>query len=864
MSKGHEMLSTGLPGLDLVLKGLIAGDNIVWRMDCVDDYLAFVLPYCEAARKSGRKLVYFRFASHAPLLPADFGADIYELHPEEGFEAFIAAVHQVIESAGRGAFYVFDCLSDLLVDWYSDQMLGNFFMLTCPYLYDLETITYFGLLRNNHSSDATDPILQTTQLFIDIYRHEDRLYLRPLKAQYRYSPTMDMLHVWDGDDFTPVTASSVISEIQTHTWAGLDADISHGSWERSFILGRQLCEAINCDEVTLEEGEGLYDRLLRMVISRDEGMLRLLKRYITLQDILDVRKRIIGTGLIGGKTVGMLLARAIVRQHSERLKRVLEPHDSFYIGSDVFYTYLVRNGIWWTRQKQRNPETFLDDAGLARQRILAGQFPTYILKQFEQMLDYFGQSPIIVRSSSLLEDNFGNSFAGKYASVFCANQGPRERRLEDFLAAVRTVYASTMSEEALRYRERRGLLDSDEQMALLVMRVSGAMYGNNFFPQIAGVGFSFNPYAWSEYIDPEAGVIRLVFGLGTRAVDRSDDDYTRIVALNAPQRRPEANYDEVRQYTQRKVDYLDLTANQVVSGYVDDVVAHSPHLPMPIFAEKQESGGYLLTFDRLLADTDFVKDMHDMMEAVEAAYEYPVDIEFTANFFAEPHYSINLVQCRPLPVAGAEIARLPRPEVASEDCLFEAHGAVIGHTRLVPVSRFIYIVPSEYGLLPDNDRYQIARLIGVLNRAPLPGDSGALVLLGPGRWGTSTPSLGIPVSFTDINRVCVLCELVMMHDNLIPDASLGTHFLNELVEMDILYLALYPGKNRNALDTARFEGAPNRLLELAPQAEKWQHIVRVIDAADLVGPDDTILLAADAREQDVICYRAEGEQGLYE
>jgi len=95
-----------------------------------------------------------------------------------------------------------------------------------------------------------------------------------------------------------------------------------------------------------------------------------------------------------------------------------------------------------------------------------------------------------------------------------------------------------MSEKALRYRADRGMLDRDEQMALLVMRVSGAMYDRYFYPHIAGVGFSFNPYAWDRAIDPKAGVVRLVFGLGTRAVNRSDDDYTRIIALNAPRSGP--------------------------------------------------------------------------------------------------------------------------------------------------------------------------------------------------------------------------------------------------------------------------------------------------------------------------------------
>ncbi len=175
----------------------------------------------------------------------------------------------------------------------------------------------------------------------------------------------------------------------------------------------------------------------------------------------------------------------------------------------------------------------------ARRRILTGTFPQETQKEFMDMLDYFGQCPIIVRSSSLLEDNFGNAFSGKYESVFCVNQGTRGERLKAFLSAVRRVYASTMSMEALDYRAHRGLLDRDEQMAILVQRVSGVVCSNLYFPQIAGVGLSFNPYVWSERIESDAGMLRLVCGLGTRAVDRHDDDYTRLVSLNAPKLRHE-------------------------------------------------------------------------------------------------------------------------------------------------------------------------------------------------------------------------------------------------------------------------------------------------------------------------------------
>jgi len=593
--------------------------------------------------------------------------------------------------------------------------------------------------------------------------------------------------------------------------------------------------------------------------------LALLEKHFTLADVLDVRRRMIGTGLVGGKSVGMLLARAILRQADPRWEGLLEPHDSFYIGSDVFYTFLVQNSIWWVREKQKDPATFLEGAERARHRMLTGNFPPDTVRELEAMLDYFGQSPIIVRSSSLLEDNFGNSFAGKYESVFCANQGSRDKRLEDFLSAVRTIYASAMSERALRYRARRGILDCDEQMALLVQRVSGGLYGHLFYPPIAGVGFSFNPYVWSDQIDPEAGMLRLVLGLGTRAVDRSDDDYTRVVALNAPDRRPEANFDQVRRYAQRRADVLDLEANQLVSHSISEVARVSPGLQLDLFASRDEelarraerSGvrdafPWVLTFERLFAETDFIRDMRDMLATLHKAYDYPVDIEFTANFPDGRGYKINLLQCRPLQVKEGLTIQEPPADLASDEVVLRAQGAVIGQSRIAPVDRLIYVVPDAYARLPIADRYTVARLIGRLVHLPMPGESPTLMLLGPGRWGTTTPSLGVPVSFADISAASVLCEIVAMKENLAPDVSLGTHFLNELIEMDILYCALFPAQEGNRLNDAFLRRAPNRLARLLPDATPWAHAVRVLDADDL--PGGAPVLNANVLKQRVVCY----------
>ncbi len=858
MSDHGTTLSTGLPGLDQVLKGILPGDNIVWQVDTIGDYLAVVEPFCRAGVQAGRKVIYFRFASHPPVVNPDSGVEIHELDPAEGFETFIAKIHGVIESAGRGALYVFDCMSELAADWYSDSMLGNFFTLTCPYLFDLETVAYFALFRNYHSSKAIRPITETTQLFLELYRHAGTLYVHPLKVQLRYSPTMNMLHAWEGDELRPVTSSVLISSILASVnWSDLNPDARAGYWERTFLEAQSIPEAVKAGRCTVPREQATFYHLCRMAISRDPNMLKLISRYLALEDVLGVWRRMIGSGLIGGKTVGMLVARNILKQHAPCFAELLEEHDSFYVGSDVFYTYLVRNGVWWLRQKQRNRETFLEGAVQARQRILMGQFPDHIVQQFEQMLDYFGQSPIIVRSSSLLEDNFGNSFAGKYESVFCPNQGPRERRLEDFLSAVRTIYASTMSEKALRYREQRGLLDRDEQMALLVMRVSGAMHGRYYYPHAAGVGFSFNPYVWHESIDPKAGVLRLVFGLGTRAVDRSDDDYTRLVALNAPQRRPESNFEEVRQYAQRRVDLLDLQANRLVSGHFLDVVADSADVPVEMFASADPQDPrkvWVPTFDNLLTATDFVKDMREILRVLQEAYEYPVDVEFTLNFTDERSYKIHIVQCRPLPVRGMEAPRPAGATVAKADTIIAASGAVIGHSRHVRIDRFVYVVPSAYSRLTLQDRYEVARLIGRINQAGEMPAGSCTMLLGPGRWGTSDPFLGIPVTFAEINRAAVLCEIVAMHEHLVPDVSLGTHFLNEVVETDMLYLALFPQRGNNYLSTEWFENAPNRLLQIVPKAGQWADAIRVIDVAGAPKGDGSVFLDADPFEQRVICY----------
>ncbi len=846
------LTTTGVPGLDAVLHGIEPGDNIVWEIDDIADYQALVGPYAAAAQANERHLVYFRFAEHPALLPESMAVERHDLNPAAGFEAFVRRVHEVIQRAGRGTMYVFDCLSHLARTWSSDQSLGNFFTLTCPRLWHLETVTYFGLYRDRHSAYALDPIRGTTQFMLDVFRLDERLYIRPVKVQHRSLDVMNTIHVRSGEVFLPVKDSAVLAQVLSRTqWPRLQSDRRIGYWRRLFHEAQTVADECRDGRCPQERREEMLRQMRWALRVHRSGIAPLVERFLTLEDFLAIRDRMIGIGSVGGKTLGMLVARAIIRENDPDLASRLEVHDSFFVGAEVFITFLVQNDVWWLREQQKNPESFLKDLDKGRRRILEGKFPEAILEQFEGMLDYFGESPYIVRSSSILEDARGNAFSGKYESVFVANRGSREKRKQALLHAVRRVYASVLDEEALRYRKRRGLLDSEERMALLIMRVSGAAHGKYYYPQAAGVGLSFNPFAWHKDIDPQAGILRLVFGLGTRAVDRCDDDYTRLVALNALTRRPEADFDELCEHSQRRMDCLDLQESKFVSLPFQEVLAEQPEFPLDLYLTHTTEGFPLITFDRLLTETAVARDLRCLLQILESAYEHPVDIEFTVNFLVDGSYRIHLLQCRTFQIRR-EIGGISPTLLKTRTTLLAAHSAVIGVSREQPLSRIVYIVTEKYASLPERDRYAVARLIGQINRLH-PADDRGLMLIGPGRWGTRSPSMGIPVSFTEISHASVVCEVVAMHESLIPDVSLGTHFFNDLVEHDMLYIAYFPKKAGNSIDDGWFRKVPSQLLKLEPSAARLSEVVRVIDCGDAGQP---VWLRADATAQEARVFTA--------
>ncbi|MBN1495447.1 MAG: phosphoenolpyruvate synthase [Spirochaetes bacterium] len=852
-------ITTGLKSLDEVCDGLRLGDNVVWQVDSLYDYEQFVLAFAASALKDGRRIAYIRFATHEPLLAPHQYSVLYELDAQRGFEMFTTALHAIIAKEGLEVFYVFDCLSDLQSAWATDLMLGNFFSITCPYLYELDTITYFALLRNNHSFTTIARIRDTTQLLIEVYNTEHNSYIHPLKVLNRYSPTMFFPHLKKGEVFTPIINSIEATQLIRHIQKrGLESTLRIlDYWDRIFLKAEDLVQISNDDA----EKEEMVRQLCRMIMGRDEKILQLAQEYMTLDDFLEIKDHLIGTGFIGGKSVGMILARKILsKKDRSKWERLQEAHDSFYIGSDVFYTYIVHNGWWKLFMEHKTDEGYFSAAAQLRDLIPTGKFPDELKDKFRQLIEYYGQSPIIVRSSSLLEDAYGNAFAGKYESLFLVNQGPPETRFAEFSKAVKQIFASVMGDDALSYRVDKGLEKLDEQMGLLVMRVSGSYHDNCFFPDMAGVGLSYNHYIWNSCMEPGAGMLRHVVGLGTRAVNRSEGDYPRIIALDCPLMKPFSGIDDARKFSQRHIDVLNIAENRLETIEVADYFRNN-QVAMSLIGKRDdamaqrlrerglpEEASWLVDFDEFIGKTPFVKDMQMILKMLEEIYRNPVDIEYTVNFTSEGNYRINLLQCRPQQARWRH-DKVVLPESIDDDRLFfRSSGGFLGGNIASDIKWIVVIDPEGYSGLSESDKYTVARLIGQINRRMKNRREAAAMLMGPGRWGTTTPSLGVPVKYSEINNASVIVEIAFMRDDLIPEVSYGTHFFQDLVENDTYYIAISPGKEGVILNRAVLERFRNIAKELLPDEKRFHDVIAVYDA------DTLVRLLADTASQNVVCF----------
>lgn len=591
---------------------------------------------------------------------------------------------------------------------------------------------------------------------------------------------------------------------------------------------------------------GLRVSLIRRVLSDQIEYINVAKQYLHISDFSELLRRAIsppgGRGRVGGKAAGLLLARRIVAHHapaSPLLADVRSPR-TWYVTSDALHQFTHDNHLEdVVAHKYRDIEEIRREYGNIIQVFKNSHFAPDIVRALAVALDEFGDRPLIVRSSSLLEDRFGAAFSGKYKSLFLPNQGPKPERLAALLDAIAEIYASLLGPDPIEYRAARNLLDYHEGMGILIQEVVGRRAGDYFLPLAAGVAFSHNEFRWSPRITREDGLIRLVPGLGTRAVDRVGDDFPILISPGKPGLRANASPDEIARYCPRWIDVLNLRANRFETIPILDLlracgdalpwaeqlvsILDDGRLRTPLRGEIDFARHELVaTCEGLLSHTPLVRQLGEMLALLRRELRTPVDIEF-----AHDGDHLYLLQCRAQTAArGAAAPPIPR-DIARQRVIFTAR-RFVSNGMLPGVSHVVYVDPERYADLESADALAaVGRLVGRLNKL-LPRRQ--FILMGPGRWGSRGDiKLGVRVTYADISNTALLVEIARRKQGYTPDLSFGTHFFQDLVEAAIRYLPLYPDDEGVEFDESFFTRSPNLLDQLAPQFASLADVVRVID-----------------------------------
>lgn len=622
-------------------------------------------------------------------------------------------------------------------------------------------------------------------------------------------------------------------------------------------------------QLTPDEAMGIRVGLIRHLISDQLEFIAIAKKWLRIRDFEGIIERTIGPeagmGRVGGKAAGMYLAATILgaRRHGGSPEPAtpvagaayspssapaecyaLSMPESYYLRSDVIEDFIAFNGLGeYQNQKYKTSDEIHKEYRLIRSVFRNADFPSGIVDQLRNMLIKIGDHPVIVRSSSLLEDRFGTAFSGKYASLFVANQGSIDDRLSALLGAIAEVYASALGPDPLIYRREHDLIDYEEDMAVLIQKVVGKRFGPYFAPAFAGVAFSRNEYRWSPRIKKEDGLVRIVMGLGTRAVDRVAGESPRLAALGLPTLRFESSTNEILGNAQRTIDVINVETNRLESIKLEQLLEHAADFPMLDRCVSIRRDGMLvppmgtyidaphrdlfITFDKLMNEGILPEQLRRILRKLEDTYGNAVDVEF-----AHDGERLYILQCRTLNQYGESEAVTIPTDVSDERVVFSAN-KFIRSGAVTQIEYVVYVDPRDYDQVSTREgRVEIARAIGRLNEK-LAGRK--FILIGPGRWGSNDIRLGVPVSYADINRASMLIEVAREKDGYVPEVSYGTHFFQDLVEAKIVYLPLYPDDRRNRFNETFLSGSANCLPDIIADAGELSSVIRVIHVPSVAG-----------------------------
>lgn len=666
---------------------------------------------------------------------------------------------------------------------------------------------------------------------------------------------LDYIQKWTKED-----RSGFLSEILENSGSSL-ADIT-SSVERYHHM------APNMMELSAPRRKSFTIALIRRLLTEQYDFINIAKNHIDIINFNDLLHHIISPigsyGKLGGKSSGLFLAKHILKKaskHNELLSKVKTPK-TWYITSDGLLNFMGYNNL------DEIMEQKYKEIGQVRQ-----EYP-YVIHVFKNSLhspeivkgllmalEDLGNSPLIIRSSSLLEDRVGAVFAGKYKSLFIANQGSKEKRLSELMDAIAEVYASTFGPDPIEYRSNNNLLDFHEEMGIMIQEVVGVKVGNYFLPAFAGVAFSRNEYRWSGRIKPEDGLVRLVPGLGTRAVDRLSDDYPVLLSPGQPNLRVNVSIDEIVRYSPKYIDAINLDTETFETIKIDSLLKRYgkeyPLFSRVISVIKQDyiqparplgtdfnRDNFVVNFEGLVKRTTFLKEMKEILGVLEERYGHPVDIEF-----AHDGKDFYLLQCRSQSYDSLSKPAIIPQNIEADKTIFSAN-KFISNGTVSCITHLVYVDPQEYANIKEHqDLLKVGKAIGALNQL-LPKRQ--FILMGPGRWGSRGDiKLGVSITYSEINNSSMLIEIARKKNDYVPDVSFGTHFFQDLVEANIRYLPLYPDEKTNIFNEDFLNNSPNIFSQLIPEMSHLEKVIKVIDIPAVI-PDCSLNVYMNSDQEKAI------------
>jgi hypothetical protein len=660
---------------------------------------------------------------------------------------------------------------------------------------------------------------------------------------------LEIIQKWTKED-----KSGFLTEVMENSGSTL-SDISSAIERYHHLIPHML-------ELSGPREKSLKVALIRRLLTDQSIFIEIAKDFVEVDNFNDLMQHIIfpanSHGKLGGKSSGLFLAKHIldnVSSENKLLNKVKVPR-TWYLTSDGLLNFMSYNNLEEImEQKYKEIGRVRQEYPYVIQVFKNSLFSPEIVKGLLMALDDFGKVPLVIRSSSLLEDRVGAVFAGKYKSLFIANQGSKDERLHELMDAIAEVYASTFGPDPINYRTQNNLLDYHEEMGIMIQEVVGAKAGPYFFPSFAGVAFSRNEYRWSSRIKPEDGLVRLVPGLGTRAVDRLSNDYPVLLSPGQPGLRVNVTIDEIIRYSPKYIDVINLETgtfetieidlllkrygkeypaiSRVVSVLKENYIQPARPLGMNFLRDS-----FVANFEGLVKRTNFLKDIHEMLNILEKRYRQPIDIEF-----AHDGKDFYLLQCRSQSYGSeTEPADIP-VDIENKQVLFSANKHIT-NGKVTGITHIVYVDPVKYSELNDHeDLLSVGKAIGRLNEL-LPKRQ--FILMGPGRWGSRGDiKLGVSITYSEINKTALLIEIAKKKKDYVPDLSFGTHFFQDLVEANIKYLPLYPDDDGIIFDEDYYKNSKNIFPELIPDLAHLQDVIKVIDITTLSGNILNIYMNAD-------------------